>query len=279
MDYIQINLDIKPFSPWAEILTQELADIGFDSFMEENGQLQAFIPKGDFNKRKLDELLHPYSRKEIEIHYETIEIPHQNWNATWEADYTPIKISNELLIRAPFHSQDNSFKISLEIQPQMSFGTGHHPTTYLLCQTLLEIDFKGKSVADIGTGTGILGILASKLGARNVFGNDIDDYAVENAIENCERNNIQNFKLKKGSIDVVPNEKFDVIIANINRNVLMQQMENYSRLCIEHGTLILSGFYEVDCISLMTEAEKNGFRASQIRTLDTWAILKLEKLI
>jgi ribosomal protein L11 methyltransferase len=200
MDYIQISLDISPKKPWTEVITQELAEIDFESFTEEDQKLQAFINKENFKKEKLEQLIKTYAEKEVQIQTTKKLIPSKNWNAVWESDYQPVEVDNLLLIRAPFHPVDERFKLNIEIQPQMSFGTGHHQTTFLLSHALLDIDFKGKSVLDVGTGTGVLGILASKLGATNVFGTDIEEGAVENALENCGRNQIKNFTIVKGDI-------------------------------------------------------------------------------
>ncbi|HTO38329.1 MAG TPA: 50S ribosomal protein L11 methyltransferase [Brumimicrobium sp.] len=277
MDYIQLNLNIAPKNPWLEIITQELADIDFDSFMEEGQTLQAFIPSDLFDKKKVNELIEEYRAKDIAIEVEQIHIPSQNWNATWEADYQPVKIEDKLIIRAPFHSKEGNYKMSIEIQPQMSFGTGHHQTTYLLCDTLLDEDFNQKSVLDVGTGTGVLGILAAKLNASHIVGTDIEAGAVENAIENIGRNNISNFEILEGDIEVVTKKDFDVIIANINKNVLMQHLKSYSERIKEGGSLFLSGFFETDADSLIEEAKKFGFKFVQLYTRETWAVLKFKK--
>lgn len=277
MDYIQVNLKISPQHPWTEVITQELSTIGFESFMEENELLQAYIGEGNFKEDKFSSLIKDYQDQGIAIDFEKIFIPSQNWNATWEADYHPVKVEKELLIRAPFHEQDDSFKISIEIQPQMSFGTGHHQTTYLLCKTLLNVDFKHKKVLDVGTGTGVLGILASILGAESVVGTDIESGAVENTIENCERNSISNFTILEGDIEVVPKTKFDVIIANINKNVLFAHMESYAQLIRDEGVLLLSGFFENDAPDLVKVAEQYNFKFEEVYTQENWAVLKLIK--
>lgn len=278
MDYTEVSITVEPKHPWAEIILQDLADIGFDSFVEEPEKVLAYIPDEDFKEKDLETLVQAYKEKEVTVSYSIKKIPTQNWNETWENEYKAITIGKELLIRAPFHEDDGSYKLSIEIQPQMSFGTGHHQTTFLLSQTLLNLDLKGKKVLDVGTGTGILGIIASKRGASSVFGNDIDELSIENAIENRDRNKIENFLIKKGSIEIVPNEEYDVIIANINRNVLIEQMEDYSRLCKNNGTLLLSGFYEDDIIAIVNVAENYGFNLKEILTKETWAVLKLEKV-
>lgn len=277
MNYIQISLDISPKHPWTEVITQELASIDFESFTEENQMLQAYISEENFHEEKLAELIETYSERDVKIQTTSLLIPSQNWNAVWESDYEPVKIGEELMIRAPFHPVDDSYDLSIEIQPQMSFGTGHHQTTFLLSQALLDIDFKGKAVLDVGTGTGVLGILASKLGASEVFGTDIEEGAVENAVENCERNQTKNFTIVKGDLEVVPKKGYDVIIANINKNVLLRHMEGYSDLIKDKGLLLLSGFFETDIKSLTEAAKSHGFDIKEIFTKEKWAVLKLKK--
>lgn len=279
MNTIQISLDIEPKEPWTDILIQELADINFESFTEEKGQLQAFINENEFEENQLTDLIEGYKKKDVAIHFSQKLIPSQNWNAVWESDYESVEIGKSLLIRAPFHPENNDFKISVEIQPQMSFGTGHHQTTYLLCKAMLEMDFKDKNVLDVGTGTGVLGILASKLGAKNILGTDIDDGAIENAKENCNRNNTNNFVILKGDIDVVPNEKYDVILANINKNVLLRHIKMYSTYIKNKGTLLLSGFFDSDIDTLSKAAKENGFDVVNEYTKDNWAVLELIKNI
>lgn len=277
MNYIQITLDISPKQPWTEIITQELAEIEFDSFTEENKLLQAYVSEESFNEERFNALIEEYRSRDIEISVNKEQIPSQNWNAVWESDYEPVVIEKKLLIRAPFHENDHSFGLSIEIQPQMSFGTGHHQTTFLLSKHLLDVDFKNKKVLDVGTGTGVLGILASKLGASSVFGTDIEEGAVENAVENCGRNKTDNFTIIKGDIDLVPNDGYDIVIANINKNVLKKHMESYSKLIKNNGLLFLSGFFETDIPELSKHAESFGFETVDSFTKETWAVLKLAK--
>lgn len=278
MDYIQITLDIKPKKPWTEIITQELAEIDFDSFTEENKLLQAYISEENFNEERLSAIIEEYKNKDIEILIKKDHIPSQNWNAVWESDYEPVMVDKKLLIRAPFHPEDNSFEMSIEIQPQMSFGTGHHQTTYLLSKHLLDVDFTNKNVLDVGTGTGVLGILASKLGASHVFGTDIEEGAVENAIENCERNKTDNFTVIKGDIELIPDTGYDIVIANINKNVLKRHMSGYSSLINDNGILFLSGFFETDIPELTEFAKSHHFEIIKSFTKETWAVIKLLKI-
>jgi ribosomal protein L11 methyltransferase len=275
MNYIQITLDISPQQPWTDIITQELAGIEFDSFTEESKLLQAYVSEENFDEQRFKALIEEYKSKDIHVLVKKDLILSQNWNAIWESDYEPVEIDKKLLIRAPFHKEDKLFDMSIEIQPQMSFGTGHHQTTFLLTKHLLTIDFNGKKVLDVGTGTGVLGILASKRGATSVFGTDIEEGAVENAQENCERNKTTNFKIIKGDIDLVPNDGYDIIIANINKNVLKKHLESYSKLINKDGILFLSGFFETDISELSDHAEIYNFKTLETFTKETWAVIKL----
>lgn len=278
MDYIEIAFNISPKSPWTEIITQELAEIGFDSFIEEDDLFKAYASEDQFNENNFKKLIEKYQSNEVEIKYKKEVIPSQNWNASWESDYDPVYVDKKLLIKAPFHHiEQEDFEMVIEIQPQMSFGTGHHQTTYLLSKHLFDIDFKGKEVLDVGTGTGVLGILASKQGASMVFGTDIESGAVENAEENCQRNQVENFKIIEGDIDKVPAHPYDIIIANINKNVLKAHMKSYSNLIKQGGVLFLSGFFETDVPELTTCAQEHGFKSIENYEKETWAVMQLLK--
>lgn len=278
MDYTKVEFSITPFFPWSEILTTKLAEIGFESFTENDQKLQAYIPSNLYNGEGLNSLTQEFDENSLEISYSVEEIPAQNWNATWESDFQPVEVDRDLIIYAPFHSIDSTaFKYTVQIQPQMSFGTGHHQTTYLLSKALLKADLSRKNVLDVGTGTGILGILCSKLGASSIFGTDIESGACENAIENIKRNHIDNFTVELGDIDVIPNELYDIIIANINKNVLKSHFEGYASRAKKGTLLMLSGFFETDTDELEIEAKKSNFILDQVLTFETWAVMLLIK--
>jgi ribosomal protein L11 methyltransferase len=276
MDYIALTLDVKPKKPWTEILIGELAELGFESFTEENDKLQAYIPLEDYSKKKIQSFLSEYSKKDLNLTFEEKLIPGQNWNEAWESDFEPVRIENKLLIRAPFHEKEEGFEEMIEIQPQMSFGTGHHQTTYLLSKVLFDLDLTDKSILDVGTGTGILGILASKKGAKSIIGTDIESGACENALENIERNNILNFSILRGDLDVVPNEKYDVIIANINKNVLKKHLKGYADRSKDGTKLLLSGFFETDVPELIEFAENFNFKHDKTHLNESWAVIQFK---
>ncbi|PHR42575.1 MAG: 50S ribosomal protein L11 methyltransferase [Fluviicola sp.] len=276
MDYIELTLNLTPKTPWTEILIGELADMGFESFTEENDKFQAYISSKDYNKDKTQSFLKSFGQKDLTLNFEEKLIPSQNWNLNWESDFEPVEIGKRLLIRAPFHAQGIDFEETIEIQPQMSFGTGHHQTTYLLSKVLLDLDLKDKTILDVGTGTGILGILASKKGAKSIIGTDIETGACENAIENIARNNILNFSILEGDLQVVPNEKYDVIIANINKNVLKKHLAGYADRSKKGTILLLSGFFETDVPELIGFAEKFDFIHKETHLNESWAVIQFK---
>lgn len=277
MNYLEFQLKINPRHPWEEIVVQSLADIGFDSFVENEEDVLAYVDSKHFEEANFQQLMDELRAQNVEITYTSKAIEPKNWNAQWETDYPTVTIGKELLIRAPFHKEDPSFKLSIEIQPQMSFGTGHHQTTYLLCEALLKENLQSTTVLDVGTGTGVLGILAGLRGASEIFGTDIEEGAVENAKENCLRNNISNFTIQEGDIEVVPNKQYDVVVANINRNVLIRHLPNYAQLIRKGGVLFLSGFFETDAQKLVECAKKFNFMHEDTFVKETWCVLKFQK--
>lgn len=278
MNYTKVDFSIKPHKPWNEILIDQLAEIGFDSFTEENNKLQAYIPSSEYSLSEVEKIINRINDSVDSVSYETEEIPDQNWNAKWESDFDPVEVDNEVIIYAPFHDIDkNKYTYAVEIKPQMSFGTGHHQTTYLLCKALLAQNINKKAVLDVGTGTGVLGILAAKMGAQDVFGTDIEEGAYKNAIQNIERNNVNNFQVELGDVEVIPKVTYDLIIANINKNVLKRHLPVYASLAESKSTLMLSGFFESDVDELKAEAKKCNFRLIEVLTLDNWAVMLLIK--
>lgn len=277
MNYIELNISVDPKAPWTEILIAQLAEIDFESFTENNGQLQAYIQESQMNQDMVDQVINSLKENTQSLSYTTSKIEEENWNAAWEADFQPVTIEDKLIIRAPFHDQQHGFQEEVIIQPQMSFGTGHHQTTWLLSNLLCEKDFSGLSVLDSGTGTGVLAILALKKGAKKVIGTDIERGAVENAIENCERNAVTGADIRFGDIDCVTERNFDVIIANINKNVLKAHLPHYSERSKTNGELFLSGFFVSDTAELIDCAQRVGYRYESTHSKDEWAVLKFTK--
>jgi len=277
MDYVELRVKLKPFQPWAEILTSQLAEQGFESFTEEKDELCAYIPSNDWSEKCLENTFLVEQQEKVEYFWNQRIIKSQNWNATWESEFQPVSVGDDLFIFAPFHEVNDKYTYKIEIQPQMSFGTGHHQTTWLLSKRLLEIDFSGKTVLDVGTGTGVLAILAKLLGASQVMTTEIDAGSCENALENFQRNDVPSIKLIQGDIDQVPMQGFDVIIANINKNVLKKHLPFYAKRIKKEGTLLLSGFFETDIDELKVSAEKCNFNYSAAFTKEGWAVLEFNK--
>lgn len=260
-----------------EILMAELAEIGFESFTEEEDSLKAFIQKDiyaedEFNAL-VDRLLHkfPFSCTMREI------VP-QNWNAVWESNFPPIAVEDKVYVRALFHAPDPSYPYEIVIQPKMSFGTGHHATTWSVMKLMLNIDFEGKKVLDFGTGTGILAILAHKLGATEVWAVDNDPQCIENSGENFELNHTPDIKLALGDITAFGEEQYHIIIGNITRNVILAFLDQIATNLLPNGVFIASGFYENDLGLIKQAAEPLGLSLETWQTRDNWCAAIFTKL-
>jgi ribosomal protein L11 methyltransferase len=273
-NYLEFNFKIKPLHPWNEILMAELIEIGFDSFTEEYDGILAYVQKELFNETELKSL-DLLNNPEIEIIYTSAEMPNINWNEEWEKNFSPINIEDKVSIRAEFHEPSN-LPFEIIIQPKMSFGTGHHATTYLMIQQMLDMDFNGKKVLDMGCGTSVLAIFAKIRGAAETLAIDIDEWSVENSGENAARNNVE-FKVELGTADNLGKEKFDIILANINRNILISDIPAYVKNLNEKGELLLSGlcFFDVDDILEVCSAENLKLKKKIQR--EEWVSLLLEK--
>jgi ribosomal protein L11 methyltransferase len=244
MDYIQLSLEIKPDSA-REIVTAELAGYGFESFSEEGNILFAYIPHNLFSMDDVRKLPF-FTNKQIKVGMMVRLVKAQNWNALWESNFDPVRIGHFCYIRAPFHKSTRGVTYQIVIEPKMSFGTGHHETTSLMVEMMAYMDMKGKTVLDMGCGTGVLAILAKKMGALSVMAIDNDEWAYNNTIENVERNNVKKITVKQGDAALLKDLKYDVIIANINRNVLLSDIGVYAASLNKAGTLLMSGFYSED---------------------------------
>jgi len=270
MDYVELNIELKTLEPWRDILVSQLAEKGFESFVETKTGLQSYIPQKNFEDSILVDLEHMEAIQKLE----TKVIQDQNWNATWEENFDPVLVEDQLAIIAPFHTGEFSQGMVITIQPQMSFGTGHHQTTWLASKRFFDLDLEGKRVLDMGTGTGILAILAEKLGAKEVFAPDIDEWSYNNAQENIALNNCKNIEVALGDDQLLKGRTFDVIVANINKNILLQHFANYAEVIVDEGTLLISGFFETDQADLIEAASKVGFIFEYIFTKDEWALIQ-----
>ncbi len=281
MQYSQVLFNIKSeFNFVQDILTQQLADIGFESFSEdENGNLSAYIQTGIFSPDKLQDLLNSFPFDGV-THLQTTLCEDKDWNEEWEKNsFQPIQIGNRCLIRAPFHHIGHSFEYEVIINPKMAFGTGTHQTTSLILNRLFQLDLRNKSLLDMGCGTAVLAILARKLGATPVTAVDIDNWCTENAAENCQLNGISDIDIILGDSKTLCGRHFDIILANINRNILLMDMTRYCDALNTGGTLIMSGFYEDDVPVLLAKADKLNLKKVTLASKDNWAMLQLEKTI
>jgi ribosomal protein L11 methyltransferase len=270
MKFIQV--EIKGDSNFTEILIAELSEHEYDSFWEEEDGLLAYIEKEKFNEQVLKDLKEKYWEANISYSFSGMES--KNWNEEWEKNFQPIIVADKCYVRAPFHEPNPDLPIEIIIEPKMSFGTGHHATTSMMIEHLLGIDLTGKAIMDIGCGSGILSIAAIKFGAASVFAFDIDEWSVENTAENLLLNQTVNVEVAKGTIADYndPDKQFDLILANITRNILLQEMSSYIIHLKKGGLFAISGFYEADIPVLEAEAKKNGLqKASQLIREGDWA--------
>ncbi len=278
MNYIEIEFKLAPFTPWNEVFVAYLSDLEFESFQEDNPILRAYISEDSFNNLKFEKLIAELKTiNELEFSYDLNKIPQQNWNAVWESQFEPVFIENKLQIIAPFHERSDFNGQTIIIEPKMSFGTGHHQTTYLMCKKMFDLDLKNKHVLDMGSGTGVLAILAEKLGAKDIEAFDIEPWSVENCDENAHKNSCLRIKSILGDIDLVQGE-YDVILANINKNVLKHQIPYYSKLIGSKGKLLLSGFFVSDVDEIKNCAIENGFEYENYDNREGWAMLHFTKI-
>ena len=273
--YIAYHFDVSPPVPGNEILVAELGVVGFESFVETSEGLSAYIQKKDHYSSIL-ETLQILENDEFSISYRIEEIEQVNWNAQWESNFKPIIVDGRCCIRAPFHdSAGHEFDIVIE--PKMSFGTGHHETTHMMIQFMLDTDLKNKSVLDMGCGTAVLAILAEKKGSSSVEAIDIDEWCYQNSLENIRRNSCQNIRVLKGDASLLKAQAFDVIIANINRNILLNDIPVYATCLNANGFLFLSGFYKEDIPKIQAVCKhcNLSFEAQIFR--NDWVALKFKK--
>lgn len=274
MNYIEYKFQIDPVQPGTEILIAELGDAGFESFVETETGVDAYIQKDDWNVDILKNI-QILDSDEFKIEFHHSEIEQINWNEEWEKNFTPITVDDTCHVRAPFHEAGN-FEYEIVIEPKMSFGTGHHETTYMMLQHILENDFQNKSVLDMGCGTAVLAMLTEMRGAKNVDAIDIDEWCYENSRENIEKNNCHNISVFLGGAELLENRNYDVIIANINRNILLQDMDAYHKSLKHGGDLYLSGFYIEDLPIIEERCNNLGLKLVSHKERNRWVAAKFK---
>lgn len=270
--YIGYYFTVEPKEPGTEILLAELGETDFESFVETENGLEAYIRKELWTEDILTDIQILHS-PEFKIAYTTEEIDQVNWNEEWEKNFEPIDVDGSCYVRAPFHPEKGA-NYEIVIEPKMSFGTGHHETTHMMIQHLLETDLQGKKTLDMGCGTAILAILAEMKGAKPIDAIDIDNWCYLNSIENAERNNCSHITVYEGDAALLKGKRYDVIIANINRNILLADMQQYADCLNDNGTLLLSGFYEEDIPAIDASCTEKGLKQVKKFKKNNWVSLK-----
>ena len=271
-EYIEVDFKIDPVYPGSEIVMAELGQIGFDSFVETDNGLLAYILKTNWDTSILKKLS-VFENSLFSIHYTYKEIVPVNWNEEWEKNFNPIIVDKKCTVRAPFHDAANT-QYDIVIEPKMSFGTGHHETTYLMIQQLLEVELTSKKALDMGCGTGVLAILAEMRGASYVDAIDIDEWCYLNTKENVERNACTAINCFQGDALLLKDQKYDLIIANINRNILIRDIPIYASCLNDKGILLLSGFYEDDFNSIHNTCTMQALNFIEKKEKNSWISLK-----
>jgi len=270
--YIGYQFKVEPLQPGTEILIAELGYAGFESFVETDEGVTAYIQKDEWNEDILKDI-QILKSDEFAFSFTFEEIEQVNWNEEWEKNFNPIVVDDLCSVRAPFHEKPDT-KYDIVIEPKMSFGTGHHETTHMMIQHILKNDFKDKAVLDMGCGTGVLAILAEMKGAKPVDAIDYDNWCYLNSLENVERNNCKHITVLEGDASLLQNQKYDTIIANINRNILLNDMSSYVNCLKPNGTIFLSGFYNHDIPAIQEECNKQGLTFVESLERNNWVALK-----
>ncbi len=270
------RLQVTCHSEFSEILIAELAEANFDTFLENENGFEAYVEEDKYDKPLVQAIKEKYISA-TPLVFSFSKIPKKNWNEVWEKSYEPIIVEDQCLIRATFHNPEKKYPCEIIITPKMSFGTGHHQTTYLMVKNMLEMNHRNKRVMDAGCGTAILSILACKLSAKEVQAFDIDEWSLINGNENIDINQCNNIQIQQGKItEVNLSGRFDIILANINKNVLLDEIKFYSTYLNRQGLLLLSGFFTLDIPDLLKEASDYKLKEVRRDERETWAALLLK---
>lgn len=280
MKYVEVNITLSQLTPYRDLLVYYLGNEGpYDSFEETAHGLKAYVPASDFDQEFLDRTFNEVKSVDdsLKIDFTVTDLPDKDYNEEWERQHQPVLVDGFCWVRAPFHPHRDDVKYEIEIEPKMSFGTAHHATTYLMLSLLEQQPVEGLRVLDMGSGTGVLAILAAKKGAAYVEAIDVDEWAFRNAQENFERNGVQVNALLGDASSLTADKHFDLILANINRNILLRDMPAYAAVLNPGGTLLLSGFYEHDVQALQDKAETIELRLVQQKSRNDWTALRMIK--
>lgn len=277
-DYIRVKFTVTPCSETAtDVLAALLGETGYESFVADENGSEAFIPYSLYKEETLREVIGTFPL-DVRIGYRTEFIPGRDWNEEWEKKYfTPIRINDECVIRSPFHSAVPEVRYEVLIDPKMAFGTGHHETTALMISEILKTDLQGKNILDMGCGTAVLAILAVMKGASEATAIDIDEFACENARKNIRLNRALNIRVLRGGAEILGPEMYDIVFANINRNILLADLNRYATSMRREGKLYMSGFYKKDIPVVREEAEQCGFVFCNYAEKNEWVAVKFEK--
>lgn len=275
MLYTEVNISLNTIDPYRDLLIDALGNEGpYDSFEETPDGLKAYVPQEQYDESFLRSAL--AAADAADARYAVSALPDKDWNEEWEKGHAAVLVEDFCWVRAPFHPVREDVKYNIEIEPKMSFGTAHHATTYMMLTFLRDLDLAGKEVLDMGCGTAVLAILAALRGAGHVDAVDVDEWAWRNAVENVQRNGVADkVECRLGDASLLDENRYDVVLANINRNILLADMERYSRAMRPGGTLLLSGFYHADVPALQSKAESLGFSLQEERNRDGWSALQL----
>ena len=276
MNYIEVNITINPLEPWHDLISSDLGGFNYESFIQTENGIQAFIKVEEYSENDLSLLLNEYSEN-CETNFKIKEIESINWNEEWEKNFSPIVVANKCIVRATFHNLDRKYDYDIVINPKMSFGTGHHATTHLMIEQMLKLDIQNQSILDMGCGTSVLAILASKKAAKVVFAVDYDEWSVNNSIENIKLNNVDNVEVKQGSEEQIKGGHFNLILANINLNVLLAQIETYYQVLEPKGSILFSGLLEKDLNKLLAKTKQLGLVVKETKQKDKWIMVHCEK--
>src|ERR1035437_5755980 len=278
MNYTEVRFFIEPYEEYiSDLLAQELGELGFESFVPTEESLDAYILETAFDESKVVSLLTDFPF-EVSIEYKVTQIESKNWNEEWEKNFfEPIVIGNDCVIHSSFHKDVPKAKYDIVIDPKMAFGTGHHETTSLVIGQLLLMDLEGKTLLDMGCGTAVLAILAAMRGAKDIVAIDIDTWCTENSIENIAINNISGIDVQLGGAELLAGLHFDIVLANINRNILLADMEQYVACLSSGGELYMSGFYKEDIPLIEAEVNRLGLQLVDFKEKNNWVVVKTVK--